>query len=119
MAHGRAHPHAIEVIRRCHAQTGGMQAILVVGGAEPRLYTGRVECLLDRRRGTRLTAPDRNRSVRTVAIIILDVEIALRFPKEGHDLVIRPFIVAESRPGIEILGKTPLHRLTVDGRTPA
>jgi hypothetical protein len=31
---------------------------------------------LDGRPGTRLTAPDRNRSVRAVAIIVLNVEIA-------------------------------------------
>src|SRR6266446_3143225 len=78
-----------------------------------------MESLLDGRPGTRLTAPDGNRSVRAVAIIILNVEIALRFAKVRQDLVIRPFIVAERRPGIEILGETPLHGLTVDRRPSA
>ena len=34
-----------------------------------------------------------------MAIIILDIEIALRFAKVWHDLVIGPLIVAESCPG--------------------
>src|SRR5216684_8774370 len=75
-----------------------------------------MESLLDGRPGTRLTAPDGNRSVRAVAIIVLNVEITLRFAKIRHDLVIRPFVVAESRPGVEILGESPLHSLTVDRR---
>src|SRR5215472_18663439 len=75
-----------------------------------------MESLLDGGPGTRLTAPDGHRSVRAVAIIILDIEIAFRFAKIRQDLVIRPFIVAESRPRVEILGKAPLHSLTVDRR---
>ena len=66
-----------------------------------------------------MTAPDGHRSVRAMAIIILNVEITLRFAKERQDLVIRPFVIAERRPGVEILGETPLHSLTVDGRSAA
>ena len=40
----------------------------------------------------------------------------LRFAKVRQDLGIRPFIVAERRPGVKILGEAPLHGLTVDGR---
>ncbi len=40
----------------------------------------------------------------------------LRFSKVRQDLGIRPFIVAERRPGVKILGESPLHGLTVDGR---
>jgi len=40
-----------------------------------------------------------------MAIIILNVEITLRFAKERQDLVIRPFVIAERRPGVEILGE--------------
>src|SRR5450759_5655928 len=78
-----------------------------------------MERLLDGRQGTRLTAPDGDRSVRAMAIIVLDVEIALRFAKVRHDLFIRPFVVAERRPGVEILGESPLHGLTVDRRPAA
>src|SRR5215470_10772646 len=48
--------------------------------------------------------------------IIQNVEIVLRFDEVRQDLGIRPFIVAESRPGVKILGEAPLHSLTVDGR---
>jgi hypothetical protein len=48
--------------------------------------------------------------------LILNVEIMLRFSKVRQDLSIRPFIIAESSPGVKILGESPLHRLTVDGR---
>ena len=54
-----------------------------------------------------------------MAIIILNVEITLRFAKARQDLFIRPFIVAESRPRVEILRETPLHSLTVDRRPAA
>src|SRR3984893_15356858 len=54
-----------------------------------------------------------------MTIIILDIEITLRFAKVRHDLVIRPFIIAESRPRVEILGESPLHGLTVDRRPSA
>src|SRR5262249_62359450 len=47
--------------------------------------------------------------------IILNVEIVLRFSKVRQYLGIRPFRVAESRPGVKILGESPLHGLTVDG----
>ena len=47
--------------------------------------------------------------------VILNVEIMLRFSKVRQDLGIRPFIVAESSPGVKILGESPLHGLTVDG----
>src|SRR5688572_7121668 len=47
--------------------------------------------------------------------IILHVEIMLQFSKVRQDLGIRPFIVAESSPGVKILGESSLHRLTVDG----
>src|SRR5215831_20211325 len=50
--------------------------------------------------------------------IILNVEIVLRFSKVRQYLGIRPFRVAESGPGVKILGESPLHGLTVDG-TPA
>src|SRR5499433_3722900 len=119
MSHRGAHPHTVEVIRRGHAETSGVQTILVVGGAEPRLHTSRVERLLDRRRGTCVTASDGNRSLRTVAIIILNVEITLRSAEIRHDFVIRPFVVAESRPRVEVFGKPPLHSLTVDRRPAA
>src|SRR5262249_10178046 len=36
--------------------------------------------------------------------------------KVRQDLGIRPFIVAESSPGVKILGESSLHGLTVDGR---
>jgi len=52
-----------------------------------------------------------------MAIIVLNIEIALRFAKVRQDLVVRPLIVAERRPGVEILGEPALHRLTVDRRT--
>src|SRR5438105_7237350 len=96
-----------------------MQAILVVGGAEPRLLAGGMERLLDGRPGTRLTAPDRHRSVRAMAVIVLDVEIAFRLAEIRQDLVIRPFVVTESRPGVVILGEAALHGLTVDRRPAA
>src|SRR6266853_4898700 len=48
--------------------------------------------------------------------IIPNVEIMLRSSKVRQDLGIRPFIVAESSPGIKILREAPLHGLTVDGR---
>src|SRR5262245_31229286 len=48
--------------------------------------------------------------------IILNVEIMLRFAKVWQDLSVRPFIVAESSPGVKILGESPLHGLPVDGR---
>src|SRR5260370_1415411 len=78
-----------------------------------------MESLLDGRPGTRLPASDGDRPVPAGAIIILDVEITLRFAKVRQNLVIRPFIVAESRPGVEVLGEPPLHSLTVDGRASA
>ena len=52
MRHGRAHAHAVDVVRRRHAEAGGVQAIRVVRGAEPRLHTGGMEGLLDDRPGT-------------------------------------------------------------------
>ena len=119
MPHSGAHPDAVYVIRRCQAEACGVQAILVVGGAEPRLQAGRMERLLDRRDGPCLTTPDRDRPIRTVAIIVLNVEIALRFAKVRHDLFVGPFVIAESRPGVEILGESPLHRLAVDRRPAA
>src|ERR1700730_220279 len=78
-----------------------------------------MESLLYRGPRPRLTASDGHRSVRAMAIIILNVEITLRFAKERQDLVIRPFVVAESRPRVEILRETPLHSLTVDRRPAA
>src|SRR5215467_2151762 len=76
-----------------------------------------MEGLLDVQPRTCLTTPDRHGSVRAMAII-QNVEIVLRFYKVRQDLGIRPFIVAESRPGVKILEESPLHGLTVDG-TPA
>src|SRR5215831_17128172 len=76
-----------------------------------------MEGLLDVRPRTCLTTPDGHGSVRAMAII-QNVEIVLRFYKVRQDLDIRPFIVAESRPGVKILGESPLHGLPVDG-TPA
>ena len=52
MRHGRAHSHAVDIVRGRHTEAGGMQAVLVVRGAEPRLHTGRMEGLLDGRPGT-------------------------------------------------------------------
>src|SRR5277367_2869410 len=78
-----------------------------------------MERLLDRGRRTCLATPDGNWSVRTVAIIILNVEIALRFTKVRHDLLVRPLIVAERRPRVKIFGEPALHRLTVDRRPAA
>src|SRR6516162_4540030 len=78
-----------------------------------------MESPLDGRPGACLAPPDRHRSIRAVAVIILDIEIALRFAKIRQDLVIRPFIIAEGRPGVEILGEPPLHGLTVDRRPSA
>ena len=117
--HRGAHPDAVDVVRRRHAEAGRVQAVLIVGGAEPRLQAGGMKRLLDGRPRAGLTAPDRHRPVRAMAIIVLDVEIALRFAEVRHDLVIRPFVVAERRPGIEILGEAPLHRLAVDRRPAA
>src|SRR5216683_8349665 len=74
-----------------------------------------MEGLLNGRPRTRLTAPDGHRPVRAVALI-LNVEIMLRFAKVWQDIGIRPFIVAESRPRVEILGEAALHRLAVDRR---
>ena len=108
-----------DVVRRRHAEAGGVQAVRVVRGAEPRLHTGGMESLLDGRPRTRLAAPDGHRPVRAMAIIVLNVEITLRFAKVRQDLVIRPFVVAERRPGVEILGEAPLHGLTVDRRPSA
>ena len=48
--------------------------------------------------------------------VILNVEITFRFAEVRQDLVVRPLIVAERGPGIEVLGKTALHRLAVDRR---
>src|SRR6267142_3800439 len=48
--------------------------------------------------------------------LILNVEIMLQFSKVRQDLGIRPCIIAESSPGVKILGESPLHGLTVDGR---
>src|SRR5215467_668276 len=75
-----------------------------------------MEGLLDVRPRTCLTTPDGHGSVRAMAII-QNVEIVLRFDKVRQDLGIRPFIFAESRPGVKILGEAPLHSLTVDGRS--
>src|SRR5918996_2187171 len=47
--------------------------------------------------------------------IVANVEIMLRFSKVRQYPGIRPFIVAESSPGVKILGESPLHCLTVDG----
>ena len=117
--HRGADPDTIDVVRRRDAEAGGMQAVLVVGLAESGLDAGGVEGLLDRRQWARPTASDRHRPIRAVAVIVLDVEIALRFAEVRHDLFIRPFVVAEGRPGVEILGKAALHRLTVDRRPAA
>src|SRR5215471_16073838 len=76
-----------------------------------------MEGLLDVRPRTCLTTPDGHGSVRAMAII-QNIEIMLRFYKVRQDLGIRPFIVAESRPGVKILRESPLHGLPVDG-TPA
>ena len=54
-----------------------------------------------------------------MAIVVLNVEIVFRFAKVRQDLVVRPFVVAEPRPGVEILGESALHRLTVDRRPAA
>ena len=78
-----------------------------------------MERLLDGRRRACLTTSDGNWPVAAVAIVILDIEIALRFAKIRHHLFIRPFVVAESRPGVEILREAALHRLTVDRRPAA
>src|SRR4029453_17929847 len=110
-----AHAHPVQVVRGRHAKASGMEAIRIRRGAKPRLHTGVMESLLDGRPGTRLPAPDRQGSVRAMAII-LNVEITLRFSKVRQYLGIRPFIVAESRPDVKILGEAPLHGLTVDGR---
>src|SRR5271154_6643251 len=114
MPHRSTDSYTIDVIRRCYAQTARVQAVLVVGGAEPGLLTGRMERLLDGRRQSCLATPDGNWSVRTVTIIILNVEIALRFTKVRHDLFVRPLFVAESRPRVKILREPALHRLAVD-----
>ena len=96
-----------------------MQAVLVVRRAEPRLHAGGMEGPLNGGHGTGLAAPDRHRSVRAVAIIVLDVEVALRSAEVRQHLVVRPFVVAERRPGVEILGESPLHGLAVDRRPAA
>src|SRR5271170_6511621 len=77
-----------------------------------------MESLLDGRPGTCLTAPDRHRTVRAMAIVVLNVEIVFRFAKVRQHLVVRPFIIAKSRPGVEILGKSALHGLTVNRHPP-
>src|SRR5712691_13359079 len=109
----RAHAHAVQVVRGRHAKASGVLAIRIRRGAEPRLHTGGMEGLLDGRPGPGLTAPDGQGSVRAMAII-LHVEIMLRFSKVRQDLGIRPFLVAESSPGVKILGEAPLHGLPVD-----
>src|SRR5215471_12748016 len=73
-----------------------------------------MEGLLNVRPRTCLTAPDGHGSVRAMAII-QNVQIVLRFYEVRQDLGIRPFIVAESGPGVKILGESPLHGLPVDG----
>src|SRR6202040_1815333 len=49
MRHRGAHSYAAEVIRWRHAEAGGVQPVLIVCRAEPRLQTGSMESLLDRR----------------------------------------------------------------------
>src|SRR5689334_13403186 len=66
MRHRSAHPDAVQIIRRRHAEAGRVQPILVARRAEPRLQTGRMESLLYRRPRTGLTAPDGHRSVRAM-----------------------------------------------------
>ena len=116
MRQSGAHSDTFNIIRRCHTEAGGMQSVLVIRGAEPGLQTGSMKGLLDGGPGTRLTASDRHRPVGAMAIVVLNVEIVFRFAKVWHDLVVRPLIVAESRPGVEILRKSALHGLTVDRR---
>src|ERR1700741_3872576 len=91
-----------------------MEPVLVLRDAKPGLQTGRMKSLLDGRPGTRLAASDWHRSVRAMAIIIMNIEITLGLAKTRQDLLIRPFIGAESRPGGEILREAPFHGLTVD-----
>ena len=91
-----------------------MEPVLVLRDGIPGLQTSRVKRLLNGRPGTRLAPSDGHWSVRAVAIIILNIEIALRFAKIRHDPFIRPFIVTESRPRVEILREAALHGLTVD-----
>src|SRR5215470_5581432 len=78
-----------------------------------------MKSLLDGRPRGCLPAPDRHRPIRAMAVIVLDVEIALRFTEVGYDLFVRPFVAAESRPGVVILGEAALHGLTVDRRSAA
>src|SRR5262249_26101350 len=99
------------------SEAGGVEASGIRRGAEPCLDTGGMEGLLNVRPRTGLTAPDGHGSVRAMAII-QNVQIVLRFYKVRQYLGIRPFIVAESGPGVKILGESSLHGLTVD-RTPA
>jgi len=98
----------IHATRSRHADASGMEPVLVLRDSKPGLQTSRMKRLLDGWPGTRLAPSDGHWSVRAVAIIILNIEIALRFAKIRHDLLIRPFIVAESRPGVEILRETAL-----------
>src|SRR5262249_27565599 len=116
MRQRRAHAHAVDVVRGCHAQASRVLSIRIFRRAEPRLPTSIIEGLLDGRPGPCLTAPDGYRAIRAMEII-LNIEIVLGFTEVRQDLVIRPFIVAERRPGIKILGETPLHGLPVDGRS--
>src|SRR5687768_3663757 len=115
MRHRSAHSHAVQVVRGRHAKARGVWAVRILRGAESRLQTSGMEGFLDVGPGTRLTAPYGHGSFCPVEII-LDVEIVLRFSKVRQYLGIRPFFVAERSPGVKILGQSPLHGLTIDGR---
>src|SRR5207245_6510112 len=106
MCERHAHAHPVQVVRGRHAKASGVEAIRIRRGAEPRLHTGGMEGLLDGRPGTGLPTPDGQGSVRAMELI-LNVEIMLRFAKVRQDLGIRPFLVAERRPGVKILGESP------------
>ena len=86
--------------------------------AEPRLQTGGMESLLDVRRLAGLTPSHRHWSFRAVKVV-LNVEVMLHFSVERQYLGVRPLIVAERSPGVEIFGQSSLHCLAVDGRPTA
>jgi len=81
-----------------------VEAIRIRRGAEPRLHTGGMEGLLDGRPGPGLTAPDRHRAFRAMAII-QHVEIMLRFDKVRQDLGIRPCALPSAAQASKSSGK--------------
>ena len=85
MRYGGAHSHAVQVVGGRNPNAGGVWAVGIIGGAEPRLQAGGIESLLDVRRLAGLAAPHRHWSFRAVEIV-LNVEVVLHFSVERQYL---------------------------------